>query len=53
MIIAEKVWYSFTHENRRLIFLFSAMTLLLSGLWILSGSVLFHDIDINVFVTPK
>lgn len=33
------VWYSYTHDNARIIFIFSAATLLLSGLWILTGSL--------------
>ena len=34
------VWYSFTHQEGRRGFLLAALTLLLSGIWLLTGSVI-------------
>jgi hypothetical protein len=33
------VWYSFTHSDGRRIFLLTGLTLLLSGIWLLTGSL--------------
>jgi len=36
------VWYSFTHSDRMRIFLLAGTTLLLSGVWLLTGSLLLN-----------
>jgi len=36
------VWYTFSHENGMKGFILAALTLLLSGIWLLTGSLLFN-----------
>jgi hypothetical protein len=36
------VWYSFTHEDGKRGFLLSGITLLLSGIWLLTGSIILN-----------
>ncbi len=44
------VWYSFTHSDGRRIFIFAGVTLLLSGIWLLTGSLVVNIVFLAAVV---